>query len=182
MALRKEAIAAGIPKFSLNDVIIKAAGLALRLVPAVNATLAPDGGIRQLGDVDISVAVSTPGGLITPIVTGADGRSVGDIAATITELASRARTGGLAPHEFQGGSFSVSNLGMYGVGSFSAVINPPQACILAVGTGKAGIVNGNVRTWPLANPALVTLRRCHSTLLCVCSTVVLIMVARLRCH
>lgn len=136
LAQRKAALASGVPKFSLNDVIIKAAGLALRAVPEVNATLAPSGNVERLGAVDISVAVATPGGLITPIVTSADARGVNDIASTVAELAGRAREGGLAPHEYQGGSFSISNLGMFGVTSFSAVINPPQACILAVGTGK----------------------------------------------
>lgn len=85
--------------------------------------------------VDISVAVATPNGLITPIVTGADKRGLGDINSKVKDLAGRAKLGKLKPEEFQGGSFSVSNLGMFGISAFTAVINPPQACILAVGAG-----------------------------------------------
>lgn len=87
----------------------------------------------QLPTVDVSVAVATPTGLITPIITGADGRGVANISETVKEMAGRGRGGKLLPHEFQGGTFSVSNLGMFGITSFSAVINPPQSCILAVG-------------------------------------------------
>ena len=85
--------------------------------------------------IDISVAVATPAGLITPIVTGAAGRGMADINEEVKDLATRARDGKLKPEEYQGGSFTISNLGMFGISNFSAVINPPQACILAVGGG-----------------------------------------------
>jgi pyruvate/2-oxoglutarate dehydrogenase complex dihydrolipoamide acyltransferase (E2) component len=102
----------------------------------VNAQLGPDGSIKQLDTVDISVAVATPTGLITPIVTNADARGVSSISQAIKDLAGRAREGKLKPHEYQGGSFSVSNLGMFGIAEFNAVINPPQAAIMAVGGGR----------------------------------------------
>jgi len=123
---------------SVNDLVIKSAALALRDVPRVNSKWS-----KQLNAidssmshrVDISVAVATPNGLITPIVTDADKRGLADINSTVKDLATRARDGKLKPDEYQGGSFSISNLGMFGISSFSAVINPPQACILAVGAG-----------------------------------------------
>lgn len=127
---------------SVNDLVIKSAALALRDVPRVNAkwdkvtcSAGPSG-----GDIDISVAVATPNGLITPIVKGADKRGISDINSLVKDLATRARDGKLKPEEYQGGSFSISNLGMFGISSFSAVINPPQACILAVGAGVARVV------------------------------------------
>lgn len=121
---------------SVNDAVIKAAALALRDVPEANARFdVARQSISRNSSIDISVAVATPTGLITPIVTGADGRGLVDINATVKDLATRARAGKLKPQEFQGGSFSISNLGMFGVTSFSAVINPPQSCILAVGAG-----------------------------------------------
>lgn len=123
-------------KVSVNDLVIKAAALALRAVPAVNAQWA-ETTIRKLGTVDISVAVAYEGGLITPIVFDADRKGVGQIANEMKELAARARVGKLKPEEFQGGGFSISNLGMYGIRQFTAVINPPQACILAVAAGEA---------------------------------------------
>lgn len=137
--LRKRKIEETGSRFSLNDVIIRAAGLALRAVPELNTTFINGDTVTQ-AQVDISVAVASPRGLITPIVTSSDSRSVQDIASTVAELAARAREGKLQPHEFQGGSFSVSNLGMFGVSEFSAVINPPQTCILAVGTIRPHIL------------------------------------------
>jgi pyruvate dehydrogenase E2 component (dihydrolipoamide acetyltransferase) len=123
-------------KVSVNDLVIKAAALALRAVPAVNAQWA-ETAIRKLHTVDISVAVAYEGGLITPIVFDADVKGVARIAADMKELAARARAGRLKPEEYQGGGFSISNLGMYGIKQFTAVINPPQACILAVAAGEA---------------------------------------------
>lgn len=122
---------------SVNDLVIKSAALALRDVPRANARWNAAAGAVQSGEgkVDISVAVATPNGLITPIVTAADRRGVVAIGQAVKDLAGRAREGKLKPEEFQGGSFSVSNLGMFGIAAFSAVINPPQACILAVGAG-----------------------------------------------
>ena len=123
-------------KLSVNDFVIKAAALALRQVPEANATWTSDA-ILQYENVDISVAVATDGGLITPIVRQADQKGLSSISAEVKALAARAREGQLKPAEFQGGSFSVSNLGMYGVRAFSAIINPPQSCILAVGAAES---------------------------------------------
>ena len=126
-------------KLSVNDFILKACGLALRDYPAANASWNTDS-VVQYGNVDISVAVSIEGGLITPIVQNADQKSLQSISAEVKKLAADARAGALKPEQYTGGSFSVSNLGMYGVESFSAIINPPQACILAVGTTVETIV------------------------------------------
>ncbi len=123
-------------KVSVNDIVIRACALALREVPAANVSWAGEGTMTQHGSVDISVAVAVPGGLVTPIVRNADAKGLVGIAAEMKELVARAREGKLLPDEYQGGSFSISNLGMYGVKSFDAVINPPQACILAVGAAE----------------------------------------------
>jgi pyruvate dehydrogenase E2 component (dihydrolipoamide acetyltransferase) len=122
-------------KVSVNDFVIRAVALALRKVPAANASFAAKA-IRVYTDVDISVAVATPNGLITPIIRRADEKSLLAISVEMKELAARARDGRLLPEEFQGGSFSISNLGMYGVKQFEAIINAPQACIMAVGAGE----------------------------------------------
>ncbi len=122
-------------KLSVNDLVIKAAAAALRRVPAANASWTDDG-IAMYDDVDISVAVATDGGLITPIVRRADQKGVATISNEMKDLIARARAGKLKPEEFQGGGFSISNLGMFGVKSFSAIINPPQGGILAVGAGE----------------------------------------------
>ena len=123
-------------KISVNDIVIRACALALREVPAANVSWAGEGTMTQHAGVDISVAVAIPGGLVTPIVRNADAKRLVEIAGEMKELAARAREGKLRPEEYQGGSFSISNLGMYGIKSFDAVINPPQACILAVGAGE----------------------------------------------
>ena len=122
---------------SVNDFVIRAAALALRKVPAANASWV-DGALRQYGSADISVAVAIEDGLVTPIVRNADGKGLAEISAEVRELAGRARAKpmGLAPEEYQGGTFSVSNLGMYGIKEFAAIINPPQSMILAVGTAE----------------------------------------------
>ncbi len=129
----------GPAKVSVNDMVIKAAALALRQAPAVNARWT-DTATVMLGAVDISVAVATEGGLITPIVFDADRKGLAQIANEMKELAGRAREGRLKPEEYQGGSFTVSNLGMYGIGHFTSIINPPQAAILAVGAGAQKVV------------------------------------------
>lgn len=122
-------------KTSVNDFMIKAVALAMKKVPASNASWYDDA-IVQYNNVDISVAVAIEGGLITPIVKNADQKSVITISSEMKDLAARARTGKLAPEEFQGGGFSISNLGMFGVKTFSAIVNPPQGCILAIGAGE----------------------------------------------
>ncbi len=132
---RKKLNDQGKVKLSVNDFVIKAAALALRRVPAANASWT-DEAILMYQNVDISMAVATDGGLITPIIKNADTKSLGVISAEAKDLASRARDGKLKPEEFMGGSFSISNLGMYGIRQFDAIINPPQACILAVGAGE----------------------------------------------
>ncbi len=119
-------------KISVNDLIIKASALALRDFKNVNASFTESHTIMY-GNVDISVAVSTDSGLITPIIKNADKKSVSQISIEMKELAQKARESKLKPEEFQGGSFSISNLGMFGIENFSAIINPPQSCILAVG-------------------------------------------------
>jgi pyruvate dehydrogenase E2 component (dihydrolipoyllysine-residue acetyltransferase) len=122
-------------RISVNDFVIRAAALALRQVPAANASWS-DEAILLWQRVDISVAVALDDGLITPIVRSADQKGLAQIAVESKDLAERARAGKLKLEEFQGGTFSISNLGMYGVREFAAVINPPQGCILAVGAGE----------------------------------------------
>jgi pyruvate dehydrogenase E2 component (dihydrolipoamide acetyltransferase) len=121
-------------KISVNDFVIRAAALALMKVPAANASW-DDEGMLRYKHADVSVAVATPGGLITPIVKAAETKGLGSISSEMRDLAGRARDGKLKPEEYQGGTFSISNLGMFGVREFAAVINPPQGCILAVGAG-----------------------------------------------
>lgn len=126
-------------KISVNDLIIKAAALALRDFPAANAAWNGDS-VVQWGNVDIAVAVAIEGGLITPIVANADQKEIRAISGEMKQLAADARAGKLKPNQYEGGSFSISNLGMYGIEEFSAIINPPQAAILAVGAArKVGI-------------------------------------------
>jgi pyruvate dehydrogenase E2 component (dihydrolipoamide acetyltransferase) len=122
-------------KLSVNDFVIRACALALKQVPAANASWT-EAAIRLYKQADISVAVAAPSGLITPIIRQADAKGLAAISNEMKELAGRAREGKLKPEEYQGGTFSVSNLGMYGIKSFAAVINPPQGAILAVGAGE----------------------------------------------
>jgi pyruvate dehydrogenase E2 component (dihydrolipoamide acetyltransferase) len=119
---------------TINDLVIRAAGATLRRIPEVNASWTDDGMVLY-DDVDISVAVAIPDGLITPIVRRADQKGLLTISREMRDLAARARAGKLKPEEFLGGGFSISNMGMFGVTEFSAIINPPQAAILAVATG-----------------------------------------------
>ncbi len=130
---RREINAAG-HRVSVNDFIIRALALALRDVPDANVQWAGDV-MRRFARVDLSVAVAIEGGLVTPVIHDAASRSLLDIAVTMRDLADRARSGELMPEEYQGGNFTLSNLGMYGIREFDAVINPPQAGILAVGAG-----------------------------------------------
>nr|WP_321506564.1 pyruvate dehydrogenase complex dihydrolipoamide acetyltransferase [uncultured Celeribacter sp.] len=122
-------------RISVNDFIVKAVANALAKVPAANAIWTEDA-VLQLKSIDISVAVATDGGLITPVLRKADQKSLGTLSSEMKALAAKARDGRLKPDEYQGGGFSLSNLGMYGVKSFSAIINPPQSCILAVGAAE----------------------------------------------
>ena len=131
---RSAAEGPGAFKLSVNDMLIKAAAVALRRVPGVNAAWT-DEAIARFEDVDISVAVSIPDGLITPIIRRADQKGLAAISREMKDLAERARQGKLKPEEFQGGGFSISNMGMYGVREFAAIINPPQAAILAIAAG-----------------------------------------------
>jgi pyruvate dehydrogenase E2 component (dihydrolipoamide acetyltransferase) len=120
---------------TINDLVIKASAATLRRVPAVNAAWT-DEGMALFEDVDISIAVAIPDGLITPIVRRADQKGLATISREMKDLAGRARGGKLKPEEFQGGGFSISNMGMFGVTEFAAIINPPQAAILAVAAGQ----------------------------------------------
>jgi pyruvate dehydrogenase E2 component (dihydrolipoamide acetyltransferase) len=143
----------GAYKLSVNDLVIKATAVTLRRFPNVNAMWTEDA-ILQLHDVDISVAVSIPDGLITPIVRNADIKGLAAISTEMKDLAARAKTGKLKPEEFQGGGFSISNMGMYGVKDFAAIINPPQAGILAVSAGEQRPV---VKNGALAIATVMTL-------------------------
>ena len=122
-------------KLSVNDMLIKALALALVQVPKCNVSFAGDN-MLQYARADISVAVSVPTGLITPIITDAANKSLSKISTEVGELAARAKEGKLHPHEYQGGTASISNMGMMGIKQFDAVINPPQGMILAVGAGE----------------------------------------------
>ncbi|ATU72418.1 pyruvate dehydrogenase complex dihydrolipoamide acetyltransferase [Komagataeibacter rhaeticus] len=149
LALRSQLNAAapsegpGAYKISVNDMLVKAAAVTLRRVPQVNVSYTDDA-LLAYHDVDISVAVSIPDGLITPIVRAADTKGLRQISLETRDLVARARAGKLKPEEFQGGTFSISNMGMYGVKAFSAIINPPQAAILAIAAGeRRAVVKGN---------------------------------------
>ena len=126
-------------KLSVNDFVIKASALALRAVPDVNASWMGDF-IRQYHTVDCSVAVQTPAGLMVPVIRNADQKGLASISTEVRSLADKAKTGALSPEEFIGGTFTISNLGMFGVSQFAAIVNPPQACILAVGSAEKKVV------------------------------------------
>lgn len=135
-------------RISINDLVVKACALALRAYPNLNASFEGDA-IRLYDRADIAIAVAVEGGLITPVIRGCDEKFLGDIGAEARELAAAARTGRLRPDQYQGGTFTVSNLGMYGVEDFVAIINPPQAAILAVGA---------VTDTPVVRDGAVTIR------------------------
>src|SRR5688572_577061 len=146
----REEVNAGAPKegkgafkLSVNDFIIRACAVALKQVPAANASWS-DEGVKMYKSADISVAVAIKNGLITPIIRHAEDKRLSDISAEMKSLAGRAKDGKLKPEEYTGGSFSLSNLGMFGIKDFAAIINPPQGCILAVGAGeqRAVVKNG----------------------------------------
>ena len=135
MNLRAEANEVSPRKLSVNVFVLKAVALALRDVPDANVTWNGDS-IRRYDSVDLAVAVAIDGGLTTPVLRGVHALTVGEISAQVADLAERARSGALQQHELEGGSFSVSNLGMYGVDEFSAILNPPHSGILAVSAAK----------------------------------------------
>ncbi len=146
-------------KISVNDLIIKASAMALKKVPQANSAWS-DEAILLYNNIDIAVAVAIDGGLITPIIKNADQKSIPAISSEIKILAKKARDNKLQPEEFQGGSFSISNLGMYGIDNFNAIINPPQSCILAIGRGleKPIVENGQIK---IANMVNITLSCDH---------------------
>jgi pyruvate dehydrogenase E2 component (dihydrolipoamide acetyltransferase) len=133
-------------KLSINDFVIRATALAIHHHPIVNASFTSEA-IEQHGNVHVGIAVATPEGLITPVIRDADGKSVADIAAEVRDLAGRARNRKLKPDEYQGSTITISNLGMFGIEEFTAVINPPNAAILAIGAAeeKPVVVNGRIR-------------------------------------
>jgi pyruvate dehydrogenase E2 component (dihydrolipoamide acetyltransferase) len=122
-------------RISVNDIVIRAAAIALKKVPEANASYTPEG-IAMHKHADIAMAVAIDGGLITPIIRAAETKGLAQISNEAKDLAARARTGKLKPEEFQGGTFSVSNLGMFGIKSFASIINEPQGAILSVGAGE----------------------------------------------
>lgn len=135
LALRTEINETGPGKISVNDLVVKAVAVAYRAVPEANVVWTDEALVR-FDRVDVAVAISTPGGLVTPVVRDIGSRSISQLSATIAELARRARDGRLRQHELEGGSFAVSNLGMYDAEEFAAIINPPHSGILAVGAAS----------------------------------------------
>lgn len=132
-------------KLSVNDFVIMATAKALKDVPSANSSWG-ESAIMMYNNIDISVAVAIEGGLITPIIKNADQKDIFKISSEMKDLAKRARDNTLAPEEFQGGGFSISNLGMYGIKSFNAIVNPPQGCIMAVGASskRAVVINDKI--------------------------------------
>ncbi|OVA17885.1 Biotin/lipoyl attachment [Macleaya cordata] len=156
LAFRKELKEQHDVKVSVNDIVIKAVAVALRNVPEANAYWnAGKEEVVLCDSVDISIAVATDKGLMTPIVRNADQKTISSISSEVKELAEKARAGKLSPNEFQGGTFSISNLGMFPVDRFCAIINPPQACIMAVGRGNK-VVEPMVGSDGIEKPAVVT--------------------------
>jgi pyruvate dehydrogenase E2 component (dihydrolipoamide acetyltransferase) len=156
LALRQQMNASGAVKITVTDLLVAAVALAVRRVPAVNSAWLGEG-VRLYQSVDIAVAVATPQGLITPVVRGCESKSVATISRDLKELSEKARNGKLKPEEYTNGTFTISNLGMYGVTSITPILNPPQCCILGVGATEAvpvvengAIVPGHVMGLTLA--------------------------------
>ena len=147
-------------KLSVNDYIIKACAAALQAVPEGNAVWAGDR-VLQLKPSDVAVAVAIEGGLFTPVLQDADKKSLSALSAEMKDLAARARDRKLAPHEYQGGAFAISTLGMFGIDNFDAVINPPHGGILAVGAGVKKPVVGDDGELGVATVMSVTLSVDH---------------------
>ncbi|WP_278102184.1 2-oxo acid dehydrogenase subunit E2 [Microbacterium proteolyticum] len=163
LALRTQINEGREQRISVNDLVVKAVAGALRDVPDANAIWTPDA-TRRFSAADIAVAVSVPGGLLTPVVREVDRLSIGELATTVRDLAGRAREGRLKQNELEGGSFAVSNLGMYGTTSFSAIINPPHAGILAVGAATRRPVVEEDGSLAVATVMSVTLSADHRVL------------------
>lgn len=163
LELRRQINASDAVKVSVNDLVVKAVGAALRDVPDANAVWTDDA-TRRFSSVDIAVAVSVDGGLLTPVVRGVERMALGELSATIRDLAERARAGRIKQRELEGGSFSVSNLGMYGTTEFSAILNPPHAGILAVGAAQKQPVVGTDDSIEVATMMTVTLSADHRVL------------------
>ena len=147
-------------KITVNDLIIKASAMALRDVPEANVSWMGEA-IYQYNNVDVAVAVSIDNGLITPLIRNADHKTISQISSEMKILVQRARTTGLAPHEFQGGGFCISNLGMFGVKQFNAIINPPQGSILAVGATEKRVIVGAGDKMEIANMTSLTISCDH---------------------
>ena len=147
------------PGLTLTDFIVRAAALALREVPAANSSWS-EGAVRLYDSADIAVAVDTPQGLITPIIRQADGKDLRAISRELKALSARAREGALTPEEYTGGTFTISNLGMYGVDSLYAIVNPPQSCILGVGAARPQPIVSDGRV-AVATTAAFTLSADH---------------------
>jgi len=162
VALRKEVNESASVKVSLNDFVLKAAAAAFLDVPEANATWG-ETAVTRYSTVDMSVAVAIEGGLVTPVLRSVERQTLTEVARTVADLAERARAGRLKQHELEGGSFAVSNLGMYGVTEFSAIINPPQSAILAVGLARqqAVVVDGVIEVGTIMT---VTLSADHRVL------------------
>lgn len=152
LAARTEFNAKHSSRVSVNDLIIKASALSLQKVPAVNSSYTPLGIVRHQ-HVEIAVAVAAPSGLITPIVRDAETKTVLQISSEVRDLAERARIARLKADEYMGGTFCISNLGMYGITSFGSIINPPHAAILSIGAGKPTpvVIAGEVRVATVMN-------------------------------
>jgi pyruvate dehydrogenase E2 component (dihydrolipoamide acetyltransferase) len=157
LALRKQMNESGMGvKITITDFIVAASAVALKQHPAANSAFV-EGAVRLFDNVDIAIAVATPQGLITPVVRDCQVKSLGAISRELKELSEKARTGKLKPEEYSNGTFTISNLGMYGVTSITPIINPPQCCILGVGATEAKpvvdngqLVAGHVMTLTLA--------------------------------
>jgi pyruvate dehydrogenase E2 component (dihydrolipoamide acetyltransferase) len=159
LALRKKINESSPVKISVNDMVVRAVAAAFMDVPEANVVWTPEAMIKY-ESVDVSIAVSTDGGLLTPVLRGVEKRSLSNIATTIVDLAERSRAGKLRQEELEGGSFAITNLGMFGTTSFAAIINPPQSGILAVGAASQRpiVVDGELT---IANVMSVTLSADH---------------------
>lgn len=159
LALRKKINESSPVKISVNDMVVRAVAAAFMDVPEANVVWSPEAMIKY-ESVDVSIAVSTDGGLLTPVLRGVEKRSLSNIATTIVDLAERSRAGKLRQEELEGGSFAITNLGMFGTTSFAAIINPPQSGILAVGAASQRpiVVDGELK---IANVMSVTLSADH---------------------